>query len=180
MVDGSGADAQLLVDDGWVVEDDVPLAHGGAVVVHKGHGPCAYFLRQLGRVGDGGRAADKARVGSVKAAKAQQPSNDVGHIGSEHAPIDVYLVDHDDLEVFEQAHPFGVVGQDAVVEHVRIGHHDMAGRAHRAPGGNGRIPVVGEGLDALPFLAHKGQKGVELGHLIGRQGLGGEKKQSPG
>ena len=57
---------------------------------------------------------------AVVRADPQQPAQDIGYVAAEEAAVGVQFVDHDDLQLFEQLEPLGVVGQDRGVEHVRI------------------------------------------------------------
>jgi regulator of RNase E activity RraA len=52
---------------------------------------------------------------------------------AEHAAIGVHLVDDDVAQVLEQRGPLGVVRQDALVEHVGVGHHHVAAGADGLP-----------------------------------------------
>ena len=70
-------------------------------------------------------------------------------MAAEDAAVGVQLVDDDVFEVFEELHPLGVVGQDGGVEHVRVGEHDVAGRADGAARIGRGVAVVGEGADVL-------------------------------
>ena len=116
-------------------------------------------------------------MAAVELAQAHQPSQDVGQVGAEHAAIGVNLVNDDVAQVLEQLDPLGVMGQDAGVEHVRVGHHDVPCLPHRPPGRAGGVPVVGVGLDIHTHLL---DELVQLAHLVGGEGLGGEQVQRPG
>ena len=116
-------------------------------------------------------------MAAVKCAQAHETAQNVCQIAAEHAPVAVNFVHHDVFQVFKQLHPFGVLGQDAAVQHVRVSHHHMPSLSHGPAGGGGRVAVVGEGLDVR---AQKLDQLVQLGHLIGGQGFGGEEVQRPG
>ena len=87
-------------------------------------------------------------------------------MGAEHAAVRVALVDDDETQAAQEAGPRGVVGQDAVVQHVGVGEDDpgvLAGPVALLPGG---VAVVGGGADA-------GQvEGLQRAELVGGQGLG--------
>ena len=107
-------------------------------------------------------------------ADPQQPAQDVGDVAAEHAAVRVQLVDDDVAQLLEQLEPLGVVRQDRRVEHVRVGHDDLAGGPDRGPDRGRRVAVVGRGRD--------GQAGgrrqlAELGHLVLAERLGREQQQ---
>ena len=164
-------DAELLVGDRRVDDEDVLATRRGAVVVHQLDRRLEDALRQLARVGDGGAGADEDRVGAVVVADAPQAADDVGDVAAEQAAVGVQLVDDDELEVLEQLEPLRVVRKDGGVEHVRVGDHDLPGRSHHAPHVGGRVAVVGVCLQ--PDLGRAGE-GAQLHQLVRRQRLGGE------
>ena len=149
----------------------MPLARGRAVFVDKAHGAADHRLGKFAGVGDRGRTADEGRPGTVKAADALQAANDVGKVRAKYAAIGVNFVDDHILEIFKKLDPFGVVRQNALMQHVRIGNHHMArladGRARRG----GRISVVGIGLDRR---AHILDEGVQFRGLIAGKRLCGK------
>ena len=108
---------------------------------------------------------------AVERAHALQTPDDVGQIAAENAAVGVDFVDDDVFEVFKQLDPLGVMGQYARVEHIRIGHHHMAGGADGGAGGRGGVAVVGIALDRL---AQEVYERVQLGGLIGGERLCGE------
>ncbi len=59
-------------------------------------------------------------------AQPQQTSEDVGDVAPEDAAVGVQLIDHDQPQLLEELEPLGVMGQDSGVEHVRVGHDDLA------------------------------------------------------
>ena len=126
---------------------------------------------------DGGGAADVGGVGTVEGADAVEAAQDIGKVAAEHAAVGVDLVDDHILEVFEQFHPFGVVGKDALMEHVGVCHHHMTRLTDGRAGGSGRVAVIGEGFDVR---AQRLDHGVQFRHLIGRQRFGGEQVQRAG
>ena len=128
------ADAELLVGDRRVDDEDVLAARRSAVVVDQLDRRLEDALGQLARVGDGGAGADEDGVGAVVAADAPQAADDVGDVAAEQAAVGVQLVDDDVLQVLEQLEPLRVVRKDGGVEHVRVGDHDLPGRAHDAAG----------------------------------------------
>ncbi len=124
------ADAELLVGDRRVDDEDVPAPGRRAVVVHQLDGCFDDALSQVARVGDGRAGADEDRVRPVVVRDATQAPDHVGHMAAEQAAVGVQLVDDDELQVLEQLEPLGVVGEDRGVEHVRVRDHDLPGRSH--------------------------------------------------
>ena len=117
------------------------------------------------------------RLAAIKVAQAQKAAQHIGQVGAKYAAVGVDLVDDDVLQVFKELHPFGVVGQDAGVEHIRVGHHDMPRLAYGLAGGAGGVAIVGVGLDAH---AHLFDQLVQFADLVGRKRLGGEEIQRTG
>ena len=171
---GGAAGARGRIDHRRVHQEQVLLARRRAVAVDQADRPAHQGLGQLRRVADGGRAADDHGLGSVVLAQAQEPPQDVGHVGAEDAAVRVQLVDHDHAELLEQLEPLGVVGEDGRVEHVRVGDHHLARLAHSGPDGRRRVPVVAGGADLQPGVLHQLP---ELGGLVLAQRLGGEEEE---
>ena len=48
-------------------------------------------------------------------------------MGAEHAPVDMCLVYHHDFKVVEKSRPCLVIGQDAHMQHIRIGQYNAGG-----------------------------------------------------
>ncbi len=66
------------------------------------------------------------RIASVEICDALQAPQNIAQMTAKNAAIGVQLIDHHVAQIFEQALPLGVVRQDAGVQHVRIGEHDVA------------------------------------------------------
>ncbi len=113
---------------------------------------------------------------AVVSADTKQPPEDVGHVAAEQAAVCVQLVDDDDLQLFEQLEPFGVVGQDRGMEHVRVRHDHLARRSDRRADWVRRIPVVGGSIYLQP---RSPAELAQLSHLVLTQGLSGEEEESP-
>jgi len=86
----------------------------------------------------------------------------------------VELVEHHVLQILEELHPLGVVGEDPGVEHVRIRDDHVPGGADGRPGLRRRVAVIGEGLELDVHLA--GQP-LELGELVLGERFGREQVQ---
>ena len=89
------------------------------------------------------------------------------------APIRMQFVDDDITQVLEQLRPPRVVRQDAGVQHVGIGQHQMCPPSHRAPRVLRGVAVVGVGANRH-MLFELGGEPEQLGQLILRQRLGRE------
>ena len=84
------------------------------------------------------------------------------------------LVDHHVAQVLEELRPLRVVRQDGLVEHVGVGHDDVAVQADRLARVAGGVAVEGEGLH--PEVAGAVEL-EQLGDLVLRQRLGREQVQ---
>ena len=164
------ADAELRIDDGRVVAEEDLLARRRAALRDLRHRLPGQALGQLARVGDGRRGHDELRRAAVVAADALEPAQHVGEMAAEDPAVRVQLVDHHVAEVLEEVRPLRVVRQDARVQHVGVGQHEVGARAHRAPRVLRRVAVVGEhphvgqGLGELVQLRE-----LVLGERLGRK-----------
>ncbi len=70
-------------------------------------------------------------------------------MAAENSPIVVKLVDDDVFEVFEQFYPFGVMGEDSGVEHIRVGEDDMTTGSDSLPRILRGVAIIGEDPDLL-------------------------------
>ncbi len=150
------------------------LAGGRPVPVDEACRSGGQHRCQLGWVPDRGRAADDHRMAAVVRADAQQPAQDVRDVAAEDAAVCVQLVDDDEAQLLEQLEPFGVVGQDRRVEHVRIGDHDLTGGADRRADRRRRVAVVCRRRD---MQAAGCRQLPEFGDLVLAEGLGREEQQ---
>ena len=116
-------------------------------------------------------------MAAVEFAQAHQPAQDVREVAAEDAPVGVDFIDHNIPEVLKQLYPLGMVRQDAGMQHVRIGYHDMPRLADGFPRSCRCVPVVGVGLDVDPHLL---DHVVQLADLVGGKRLGREQVQRPG
>ena len=171
------ADPQLPVHHRRVVEHKMALAHGGTVFIDQGHRTADQRLRQFLRIGDGGTAENELRMTAVELAQAHQPAEHIGQVAAEDAAVGVDFVNHDIPQVLKQLDPLGVMGQDAGMQHIRVGHHDVACLPHGAAGCGGRIPVVCIGFD---INTHALDHVIQLADLVGGQGLCRKQIECPG
>ena len=119
----------------------------------------------------------KVGCDAVEAADALQPPDEVRDVRAEDAAVGVQLVDHHEAQRLEELRPLGVMGQDPLVEHVRVGDDDVAVRAHRLARVAGRVAVEGVGANAE--VAGRVQL-QDLGDLVLRERLGGEEVERLG
>ena len=172
-----GTQAQVGVDHRRVPQQHL-LRPGGRAGFGDGADRC--LDQRLGmrlRVADGGRAQDELRLHAVERADALEPAQHVGDVAAEHAAIGVHLVDDDVAQVLEELRPLGVMRQDRLVQHVRVGDHDVAVQADGLACIAGGVAVEGEGLDAEIAGTIEFQ---QLGHLVLGQCLGREQVQRLG
>ena len=177
LLDRRAADAQLRIDHRRVVEHEVLLSPRRPVLAHLLQRDPGELGRELARIGDGGGAADELRLRPVEGGDAAQAPQHVGHVAAEDAAVLVDLVDHHVAQVLEELHPQGVMRQDALVQHVGVGDHDVAAAADGPAGGLGRVAIEGVDLDVHAEFAHHL---VGLVHLVLAQRLGGEQVERPG
>ncbi|KAG1605667.1 hypothetical protein G6F46_013575 [Rhizopus delemar] len=123
------------------------------------------------RIADGGRAQDELRLHAVERADALEPAQHVGDVAAEHAAVGVHFVDDDVAQVLEELRPLGVMRQDRLVQHVRVGDHDIAVQADSLARVAGGVAVEGEGFHPQIAGAVELQ---QLGHLVLGQCLGRE------
>jgi len=71
-------------------------------------------------------------------------------VAAEHPPICMEFVDDHEAQVLEELLPPRVVGEDSLVEHVGIGHHQVPLGPDRLAGVGRGVAVVSEGLDIRP------------------------------
>ncbi len=159
-------------------EPEVTLGAGRPVAVDHGDRASEQTLGQLAGVADGRRAADHRGIAAVEAADPEQPAQHVGEVGAEEATVGVQLVDDDVAERAQQPGPAGVVGQDAAVQHVWVGHHDVPALPDGAAQPGGRVPVEGGGAQAVAALGSQLPDQVaQPGELVLGEGLGREEPE---
>ena len=82
---------------------------------------------------------------------------------AEHAAVGVHFVNHDVTQTIEELRPARVMRQNALVQHIGVGNHNISVQPHSAPGIRGGITIksIGshsEGRSAVEFQ--------QLGHLV--------------
>ena len=119
-------------------------------------------------VGNRGGAQDELRVASQFAAYASETPDDVRDVRTKHAPVHVRLVQHHVLQPPDGPVPGVVIGQDAEMEHVRVGHHDVGASPDGRSVLAGRVAVEDRVSEPAPVRHELGQ----LLLLVLRQRLG--------
>ena len=170
------ANTELPVHHRRIVKHKKLFGGGRPVLIHQHDVLLDDARGQLSRIGDGCRGADKLRMATVKFRDALEPPDDVGQVAAENAAVVVQLVDDNVAKILKQPLPLGVVRQDARVQHVRVGDHQVGA----GPDGFARVlrsvAVVGKGSKIVAQLF---RPAVELHQLVLRQGLGGKKVERP-
>ena len=155
-----------------------------------------FLTRRLGQLAVGGPRSEKAKdvhpVG-LRAVAQRRRQGEPLDLVAEHVlkpgqkrdqlgtartlEVGVQLVDDHEAQGLEELRPLGVVRQDALVQHVGVGDHDIAAGAHRLACIAGRVAVESEGAHAqfTGFVERH-----QLRHLVLRQGFGGEHIQRLG
>ena len=115
---------------------------------------------QFVRIGNRGRGEHERGGACVVAADALQASENLGHVRPQDAAIGVDLVDHHEAQSAQQTGPAVVIGQNAQVNHLRVGQQDV-----------GRV--------VTDFLAPvtRGVAVVDLGPQVGIRQMGGHGSQ---
>ena len=67
---------------------------------------------------------------------------------TENATIDMHLVDDHEFQALEELRPFGVMRQDTLMQHVRIGDNYIPVHPYRFPCIPRRIAIKGKGPDS--------------------------------
>ena len=171
--DGGAAHRRALLA-GQLGERGLPqgedqLAARRGVVGDLDDGQAGQAARGEGGLGGRGRGEQEDRVGAVAGAQAAQTAQDLGDVGAEDAAVGVALVDDDIAQGAQEGGPPGVGGQDAQVQHVRIGEDVVGVLAHPLAFLDRSVAVVHGGPDRV---AQRGREGLHRAALVGGQGLG--------
>jgi hypothetical protein len=142
------AEAEVLVEEGWVPERDRPFRARRAVVADRVRVEAGEGARELRRVRDRRRGEKELRRGAVDAGQPPEAPDDVPDVRAEDAAVDVRLVDDDVAEVRQHVAPAVVVGEHANVEHVRVRQDDVRPLADLPALVGRRVAVVDGGPDA--------------------------------
>jgi len=82
---------------------------------------------------------------AVETADPIQPSQDIGHMRTEDTSIGVKFINHHKLQILKEGNPFRMMREDAGVEHVGVGDHNIPLRADGLSSILRCVPVIGEG-----------------------------------
>ena len=115
---------------------------GRGVVGDLDDGQAGQAARRPRGLGGGGGGEQEDRVGAVAGAQPAQPAQHLGDVGAEDAAVGVALVDDDVAQGAQEGGPAGVGGQDAAVQHVRIGEDVVGVLAYPLAFLEGRVAVV--------------------------------------
>ena len=135
------------------------------ILGHRLCGPTGQLRKSHVRVSHRRRGSDDDRGRAIVGGDAQQAAQDERDMGPEHSAVPVGLIDNDEAEVLEHPSEALVLGQNAAVEHVRVGEDDVRMPSRPVLRDLRGVPVIAgrtHALDDEPF---------EFGQLIGGQGL---------
>ena len=167
--------AAFVSSSGGVPEQKLLATKGRAILLHHLDGKTDEPLGKAPRIGDGGRAQDELRRAAIPEAQSTEPAHDVRHVRAEDPPVDVSLVQHHVAQVSEQLGPALVVGQNAQVEHIRVGQHHLRPLLDLPPS-------VGRGITVEDIGTHRNLVATHLSEaaqLVLRQGLRRSQVQRP-
>ena len=102
-------DAQFRINYWWIVKDKMLLSPWSAILIDKVKWSAEQLFRQFPGVGDGGRGADELGFGTIKPADTAQAADQICQVAAKNAPIMVNLINHYELQIFEQPYPQGMV-----------------------------------------------------------------------
>ena len=170
----AGTDAQLGVQQRRVPDAHVALGRRRSILVDHRQLAAGQHRTRLRRVGDGGRCQQEPRLGAVGGGDPAQACQHVRHVRAEHAPVGVRLVHHHVAQVGDGVRPARVAGQDADVQHVRVGQDQVRPSSRLAPLPGRRVAVV----DGRPRAGC--MQLSEGASLVLRQRLGRVQVERPG
>src|SRR5436309_5584298 len=122
-----------MIDDRRVDEDEELFAARCAALIHELEGLLGEPLRQLARIRDRRRRAQKHRVGTVMTTHTAKPPQHVTEMTAEDPAVRVQLVDDHVPQVLEQLRPARMVRQDARVHQLGIAEYKLRAPANRPP-----------------------------------------------
>jgi hypothetical protein len=139
-------------------------------------------LRRLPGVADRCRECDKARgdIG-VASTDAVEAAEEVGHVGSEKAGVDVHLIEHHQAQSLEETGPAGMCREQGGVEHLGVGDENTGSVTGPLAAAGAGVGVEGHCPERLAACGGKGvDTAVPGGYLIVCQRLGGKQQQGGG
>ena len=132
-------------------EDEMPFCLRGATFMNDVDGSLLLadeLLSEFLGVGDGCRKQNELRGAAIKAADPLKTPENLRHVAPENPPVRVHFIDNHEPQLLPEGFPLGVVRQQSIMEHVRIGEQDvgMIGLESWSLIGSG-IPVVDRGAE---------------------------------
>ena len=171
LIQVASPDAEIAVHHRRIVENEKLLRRRRAVLFHHFHAALDQLLRQLARIRNRRRAANKLRPRPVKFRDAPKPAQHIRQVAPENSAVRVQLIQHDVFQVLEYARPLRVVWQDSRVQHVRVGQNYVPALADRPARVRRRVAVIGKHAKAV---VQPHCQVVQFGQLVLCQRLGGE------
>jgi hypothetical protein len=157
----------------------------GAAFMNDVHFPVLVadqLVSEVPRVGDGRRKQDELGSAPIKSADPLKTSENLRHVTPEHSPIGVHFVDDHEPQFLPKGFPFSVIGQQGIMEHIRIGEQDV----RMIPANLGalvgsRISVINRGSEERSVVpgADRFEEDVESFQLISAEGLDRKKIEGP-
>ncbi len=144
LVDVTAPNSQRAIHRRWVIKHERLFARRRPIRIQ--HLDCIFNqpFRQLARIRDRRRTANKLRRTPIKSRNPPQPSQHVAQMAAKYSAVGVQLINHDVFQIFKQPRPPRVVRQYPGVQHVRIGQDNVSLLPDRLPRIARRVPVVGK------------------------------------
>ena len=177
------ADAEISVDEGRIDDMKISGAMRRSILVNQGYGALQQRLHKALSVGQGGGGKDELRLRAEKGGNPFQAADDICQVRTEHAAVDVHLVDDDIAQVGKEGCPHRVMRQDAQVQHIGIGKDEICLSADELSLRIGRVTVVNacvKGFALASGSAEQRQIMLQFLMLVLRQRLGGIDQQRSG
>ena len=122
-------------------------------------------------------AQNKLGSGAVNFAQPAQPPQDQGHMRAENAAVDMGFIHHHISQAAQKARPGLMIGQDAEVQHIRVGKEDPGVLFDLRPlSSAGVSPSKVAQSSALSNV--RAELIAQIAQLVLGQGFGGEKIKS--
>ena len=131
------------VDKGRIPEGEGARALRTAVDVDHLRLDTSQRSEVLCRIGNGRAGSDELRFSAVQSTNSPQPPQYTGDLRAKDAAIGVRLVDDHEAQITKEATPDRVVGQDAQMQHVRVGEDDLAALPQPAAAAVRGVAIVG-------------------------------------
>ncbi len=134
----------VALDHGRVDQIEIAFRARRSIVIDQMKRPPKKRFDMFGRIADGGGRTDELGLAPMHLADAQQAPQNIGHMGTERSSIGVDFVDDDVFQPGEKGSPSTiVVRQDARMEHVGIGNHEISLRLNPVSLFSGGVAIEG-------------------------------------